>query len=401
MFMKTMLKFILPLWLAMAINTLLSIADNYLLNQYNANFISVKGLASLPVLLLSTFFIGLGIECNRRTASEEKFSFFSSVAVIFVFAVLAVVIALCGAELFLFYTRKHLLYLDILSYYRIFIWDLIPLSILYLCTGLMRGSGKPQITVVFSALTVVCKVLFNQWFVHEQLLNSPLLNVALATVLCDVLIILLYLLYIRFVAFREKLKEKAVFTMIFFRQGFSYSIEKFLSSSSMTIISRFFLVNLIVEDSNIYYNVLNYFDPILMLPYAYFEWVLYATTKGLKNSTKTNTILYTLLLCGMRFGVYRYLGIKTFTQDFFLWIYLVYSVLFLAEREVMAKYFAMQKANFANRIVLFRAIFILGCFFFLQSFHQFHLLSLMGVQIVGFIFEILVLQYQRSWSSQK
>lgn len=60
--MRSMFKFIAPLWISMVINTLLGITDFYFLESINRNYLTVVGIAYIPFTLLSSLIVGIGIE---------------------------------------------------------------------------------------------------------------------------------------------------------------------------------------------------------------------------------------------------------------------------------------------------------------------------------------------------
>lgn len=94
--MKNMFKYIFPIWLAMTVNTLLGITDMHFVNQINSDYITAIGIAGTPFAVLSTLFVGIGIEANRSTASGKKINW-----IVIIIAILITSFAVSGVS-FLF-----------------------------------------------------------------------------------------------------------------------------------------------------------------------------------------------------------------------------------------------------------------------------------------------------------
>ena len=81
-----MIRYILPIWVSMIINTLLSLTDMFFLKQIDTDYVTAVGIAIVPYMLLSIMLTGLGIAANRYTAGGKSFNVFKIMHIIFYFS---------------------------------------------------------------------------------------------------------------------------------------------------------------------------------------------------------------------------------------------------------------------------------------------------------------------------
>lgn len=387
--MKKVLDFTIPLWLGMIVNTLLGITDFYFLKQINFDYLTIIGIAYIPFSLLSSMMVGVGIEANRSLAKGQKFNFKIILGMIISFSVAVSIIAFKLSRNLLFFVNGHSLYLEIIEYFNILVFLLIPTSVLYLCTGLLRGLGVPKKTLKFSILAVSLNFIFDFIFIKLKLLDSPLKGCAYASIISDTLVVILYIIYLKQKGYLF-LGKSDIKSLVFFKNAWSYSIEKLCSSSTVLIISSFYISKISVEDSSIYYGIDRFFKPLKMFSFCYFEWIIYSVAKNIIYNKKLVKIGYGILVSIFGVIMIFYMNLDNIGIAYLI-SYIIYCVIFLAERELVAKQFALGKAKKTNTIIFIKSITMLMSFHLLFKTNNLSLLTIGVIQSILLLFESLLL----------
>lgn len=380
--MKNILRFTIPLWLGMIVNTLLGITDFYFLENISRDYLSVIGIAYIPFTFLSALTIGVGIEANRTLAKGDYFDFNKLVKYLILFTLIIVVLSLNFKTLIFYFVRENAMYQLILDYFSILIFLFIPTSIIYLCTGILRGLGIPEKSVKFNILAVIFNFIFDFIFIKLEFVENPIKGCAYASVLADTIVVLLYIYYLKKNKFWDKNKN-IINISEFFKKASSYSIEKLCSSSTITIISSVYIAKLAIGTSSIYYGIDRFFMPIKMFAFCYFEWIIYSKTKKIefKKIGIYGFYLLVLLVGGIFFMNYMYL---TVSELYYLGIYILYCFLFLLEREIVAYEFSKEGGSIINKIIFFKSILLL------LVFHMLYISNFLNLVNIGLAQSILL-----------
>lgn len=384
-----MLKYTIPLWISMAINTLLGVTDFYFLGQISNHYLSVIGIAYLPFTLLNALIVGFGIETNRSIASGSKIKIWK----VYIMAICSSIL-IVGAALFfvneIFAFASDNQHIDeIIIYFQKLILLLVPTSLLYVSTGILRGNGKPGKSIYFSIAVVVMNFIFDYLFIKLDFFSSPLKGCAYASIFSDALLVLIYIIYLYKKSYL-KVEMENMSVIRFIKNALTYSFEKLFSSSSLTILTGVFVANLSITDSTIYYGVERGLLPITMYSYSYFEWVIYSYSKNIKNSRVKNYSIYLVLLFLGVIFINSYLELNKFILTY-CFIYIIYCLLFFIEREIVARCFAAENGLIVNKVIFIKNVLLLICLEILKLMGQLNLFSMVITQIVLIIIESVVL----------
>lgn len=396
--MKTMFNYILPIWLAMTVNTLLGITDMYFVNQVSPEYITAIGIAETPFTILSTLFIGIGIEANRSTASGNRLDWYTTVIMILMSSCIVSGVAFFLSGNIFLYASGNKLYHQVLEYFNIYIFSLVPCAMLYLCTGILRGKGESKKTLWFSCEAVILNFILDFLFIHLNMFDSALKGCAAASLLSDSFTAFTYIVYIFFrqndsLVLYKKFSLQTFFP--FLKNSFSYSLEKLFSTSTLTVLSSIYLALLTVQESRIYYGLSKMYSPISMLAYSYFEWVIYAKAKRLVNNRKQNYLLFLcfFIIDGIISIIYLDLSMKGIL---FCFLYILYYILFFVEREYVAILFEKGKDFVVNRVMFIKSILLICLLQIEVFFDMLNIFSIIITQLLLFIVCVLVLIRQNN-----
>lgn len=392
--MKIMFKYIIPIWINMVISTLLSITDITFLKSIDMNYISVIGIAMIPFSVIETLFVGLGIEANRSIASNRKVPLNMILGIGIVSSLLVCVLCVMLSPLLFKFVQYNASLQEILSYFNIFIFSLIPSTVLYLCTGTMRGMDLAQKTIKFSVLAVVLNFVLDFLFIKNNIFNSALRGCAFASVLSDAITAICYVAYLlkmNIIQF-EKIINQASAAQQFLYNSFTYSMEKLFSTSSLTILSDFYVATLALRETTIYYGFSKLFAPILMLAYSYFEWIIYSKSKGIKNNYYKTYLIFAFLILIMGGYAARYLKLPLSYTPIIL-LFAVYYLLFFIERQNVALLFQHEMGGLANKIILVKSLVTLFAFQLLSMNHTLTLYYAIGIQSLTMAFGSIFMCY--------
>lgn len=385
--MKRMFNYVIPIWLAMIVNSLLGITDFIFLSSISVDYLTVVGVAYIPFALISSLVIGLGIESNRNQANNSNFNFWYTVIFGVILATILVIVSQLFARSFLFFAWESPLFSDIQLYFKIISFSIIPTSVLFICTGVLRGNGLPKRTLVFSIMAVVFNIILNYLFISLNLLGDPLLGCAVATVIADTIVALVYILY--FIKIKM-VKTEEMDILSFIRNALTNSIEKFLSSTTLKLISSIFIVKLSISSANVYFALERYFMPLLLFSHGYFEWIIYSYSKGIKNKGGIYPFYFLVLLI---YGIVILLTLEmNLTSLHYMIIYVLFLISSLYERTVIAKYFAEEIGKIVNYVVLVKSILFLIYLFFITYINELSLLTFGYSNLLFTLVEIFVLK---------
>ncbi len=350
--MKKMLFYIFPIWFGMTINTLLGMTDMFFLNRIDTAYLSAIGAASVWFSIISTLFIGVGIEANRRIAAGGDVAFDRLLILLLTLALGVSVLASASSNILFFYIQDDALKKMVTEYFGVYIFAQVPSVVLYLCTGFLRGRGDSKKTAYFSALAVGLNIVLDAVFIEAGVLK-PLFGCGFASVLSDCITAFVYFVYIKRYMKRQNIENLSGTEMRpFLKNSVQYSLEKLFSTSSLLILSGVYIALLPVEQSQIYYGADKMFSPILMLSYSYFEWVIFAKTQKIEEDKK-KTYLWMSLCClvvGLISAWYLKGGIVCCL------LYGCYMVCFCMERDVVAAMFSQEQATLVNRMMGIKAV---------------------------------------------
>ncbi|HDR8488821.1 TPA: polysaccharide biosynthesis C-terminal domain-containing protein, partial [Bacillus cereus] len=271
--MKKILAFTIPTWSAMVVNSLIGITDFWFLSQISKNYMSIVGIAYIPFSIISSLIVGIGIEANRTKAKGNPINFWSILVFVLILSSSLSILAQGFSHYLLFFTWDNPMYNEIKTYFSIICYAIIPTSILYVCTGILRGKGLPKKTLIFSFLAVILNFSLDFLFIKINLLGNPLAGCAIATVIADSLVAAIYILYFvkkRFVDTGKMDIRK------FMKNALINSTEKLFSVSTLQVISNLFIAKISVMQASVYFGLDRFFSPLLLFSYSFFEWVVYS-----------------------------------------------------------------------------------------------------------------------------
>ncbi|MFB4166150.1 MATE family efflux transporter [Alteribacillus sp. JSM 102045] len=384
--MKRMLGFVTPVWLAMMVNSLQGITDFTFLNTISNDYLTVVGVAYIPFTLIISLIIGLGIESNRNQANNSPLNFWYITSFALASAFILVLIAQLFADLFLFFALESPLYPQIKTYFQIICFSIIPTSLLFICTGILRGNGLTKKTLKFSIMAVVFNLIFDYLFITVNLFGNPLLGCGIATVLADSLVALIYILYFM----KNKLIQVEHMNILkFINNATTNSLEKLLSSSTLQLISSIFIVKLSVSSATIFFVLERYFAPLLLFSHGYFEWIVYSRSKGIKSKITIYPLYFLLLLIYGSIIVkildFNQLGIN------YAFVYIIYLTSFLLERSVVANFFASEMGKIVNYVVFAKNLIFVLSLFLLTFIDKLTLLSFGYANLIFTLIEVIIL----------
>lgn len=390
--MKTYLTYTLPIWFAMTVNTLLGMTDMLFLKEINQDFVAVLGLAMLPFTFISMIFVGLGMETNRTMASGKGIPFRRLLAIIIPFSFVICLIVSFFSDYFLFFMRNNPVFDEAKRYFAIYVFTLTPTIILYICTGFFRGKGNSKITLFFSMQAVALNFVLDFIFIKSNFLNDPIVGCALASVLSDLIVAIIYLVYLSksLGVIRGDVREE-VSIKKFLGNAFSLSTEKMFSTSSLLILSGIYISYISTRESSLYYGMERIYAPLLMFVYSDFEWKIYSFSQKIQqNQLYIVRMAYLLISLGIGVFGYYYFNVNSFELIMALFLFICYYFLFFLERDQVAKLFQVEKGKFVNWIVGVKTIAIIVCFQLLVSWGQLNLNTILGTQIILTILAIFV-----------
>jgi hypothetical protein len=385
--MKKMLKFTTPIWIAMMVNSLLGITDFYFLGKYSNSYLSIVGIAYVPFSFISSFLIGFGIEANRSRAREENLNIVSILVSVVIFSSLLATLSIFFSDYLLLFVTNTPNYLQIKTYFSLITLSIIPTSVLYICTGVLRGNGTPGKTLYFSVITVIINFLLDYLFIEINLFGDPLKGCGLATVIADSLAAAVYIIYF----WKKKfLRHTPMNLQKFIRNSFTNTVDKIFSNSSLKIISSIFISRLDTAYSALYFTTERFFDPLFLFSYSYFEWVIYTRSKNIKNDKRIYFIYFIFLLaCGLFF--INYYNVNK-TGVYYILIYICFVTLFFIERSLVALFFAEEKGKIVNLLLLSKNLLVICSLFLVSFLGHFTLLSFAIIDSVCLMIEITILR---------
>ncbi|MFJ5673432.1 polysaccharide biosynthesis C-terminal domain-containing protein [Bacillus safensis] len=385
--MKKMLCFTIPIWASMMVNSLLGITDFFFLSSISNHYMSVVGLAYIPFNFLISLLVGVGIEANRTIAKGVKFHFLNIFIWTFVISSLITLTALILSKYLLFFTWGNQYFQEIDTYFGFLTIAAIPTSILFICTGLLRGSGKPHITLYFSGLCVVFNLIFDFIFITNHIFGDPLIECAVATVLADALTVLSYLYYLRKTEIFYR-KERMDISK-FLKNALTNSLEKIFSVSTLQLVTGFFLVKIDIIYSAIYFALERFMQPVLLYAHSHFEWIIYSRSKKIKTPIIIYLAYCILCLSLSVFFIY-YLNMNS-TAMIYTFIYLSYIILFFIQRTIIAEFFVHEKGKIVNYISLMKNLLFISTLIILVKYDKLSLISFGLVNLTYLIIENTVL----------
>ncbi|MCY9576747.1 polysaccharide biosynthesis C-terminal domain-containing protein [Bacillus xiamenensis] len=385
--MKKMLWFTIPIWASMMVNSLLGITDFLFLSSISNHYMSVVGLAYVPFNFLISLLVGVGIEANRTKAKGEKIHFLHIFIWTCVISSLITLTASIFSKYFLFFTWGSQYYQEVNTYFGILTIAIIPTSILFICTGLLRGSGQPHITLYFSGICVVFNLIFDFLFITYQIFGDPLIGCAAATVVADTLTVLSYFYYLR---------KKGIFysgekmdVSKFFKNAFTNSLEKIFSVSTLQLVSSFFLVKIDIIYSAIYFALERFMQPVHLYAHSHFEWIIYSRSKKIRTPVFIYLAYFILCLSLSVFFIY-YLNMNS-TAMIYTAIYLSYIILFFIQRTIVAEFFVHEKGKIVNYIILMKNLLFIATLIILVKYDKLSLITFGVANLSYLIIENIVL----------
>lgn len=392
--MYKMLRYTMPIWLAMIVNTFLGITDTIILSIVNKNYISYLGIAYIPFTLISTLIIGIGIESNKYNSQNKPFNFYKILIYTVLISSVLSLLFFFLRDIVLLWARFKTHYVFIQTYFSIIIFSLVPTSILFLCTGLFRGRNKSRITLYISVLCVILNIIFDIILIY--FLSNGLYAIAIATLLSDTLTALIYI----YVTLKQKdIKSNEMDVRSFFKNAFKDSIEKLLSSGTLELISIIFIVKLSLTESNIYFLLDKLFLPFQMFSFAYMEWVLFTEGKSIKRSFYVFPFYFIIILI---YGlIIVYISFDTIVSYIYLSLLCIYFLLFLLQRNIVGKFFTYDYQGTVNVITLIRNITLIIILYVLTITHLFSLITYMCVSLILLLVENIILSVTFKKKKQK
>ncbi|MGS5800293.1 MATE family efflux transporter [Staphylococcus aureus] len=379
-----MLRYTIPIWLAMIVNTLLGITDTIILSTINKDYISYLGIAYIPFTLISTLIIGIGIESNKYNSQNKSFNFYKILIYTILTSLILSLLFFFLRDNILFWAKSKSHYEFIQTYFSIIIFSLAPTAVLFLCTGLFRGRNKSRITLYFSIFCVILNAIFD--IILVSFLSNALYAVAIATLLADTLTALIYI----YATSKQKdISSNEMNAWTFLKSAFKNSIEKFLSSGTLELISVIFIVKLSITESNIYFLLDKLFLPFQMFSFAYMEWVLFTEGKNMKRSISIFPLYFIILLI---YGVFvTYISFNNIISYIYLSLLCIYFLFFLFQRNIVGKFLVYDYQNTVNFVTLLRNITLIIILYTLVITHLFSLVTYMFVSLILLLSENIIL----------
>lgn len=379
-----MLRYTIPIWLAMIVNTLLGITDTIILSTINKDYISYLGIAYIPFTLISTLIIGIGIESNKYNSQNKSFNFYKILIYTILTSLVLSLLFFFLRDNILFWAKSKSHYEFIQTYFSIIIFSLAPTAVLFLCTGLFRGRNKSRITLYFSIFCVILNAIFD--IILVSFLSNALYAVAIATLLADTLTALIYI----YATSKQKdISSNEMNAWTFLKSAFKNSIEKFLSSGTLELISVIFIVKLSITESNIYFLLDKLFLPFQMFSFAYMEWVLFTEGKNMKRSISIFPLYFIILLI---YGVFvTYISFDNIISYIYLSLLCIYFLFFLLQRNIVGKFLVYDYQNTVNFVTLLRNITLIIILYTLVITHLFSLVTYMSVSLILLLSENIIL----------
>jgi hypothetical protein len=364
--MKESMHFIIPIWIGMMVNSLLSIVDFLYLTPYSNLYLSAIGIGYIPFSIISTLVIGLSIETNRTLAKNENLNFKNISTFCLAFSFVLMILSLLIGDRAFFFIHNISLKRACIDYFTSISISIIPTSFIYLFTGILRGKGKPEKSIIFSALAVLFNIVLDGILLKSKLFESPVIACGLASTLSDALTAIFYFSYLMS---HKYLSNKAMNIRKFIKNASLNSLEKLFSSSTLEIIISLFMAFLSIKSSSVYFSLQRYYQPLALFPYCFFEWIIYSSSKNIRTNKMIYPLYFAILFFYNLILIY-FLDLKG-DNLFFSIIYMIYLFIFLFERQMVAYFFSLEKGSFVNIIVFFRdlALFlILGSLILIRSF---------------------------------
>lgn len=382
-----MIRYILPIWVSMIINTLLSLTDMFFLKQIDTDYVTAVGIAIVPYMLLSIMLTGLGIAANRYTAGGKSFNVFKIITICSVTSLLICIVC-NGISHILFLYANQSVREYVLEYFNIYIYTLIPLGIMYIATGILRGNNRSSISVIFNTLAVITNGILDWIFIKNVYKEKSCFGCGLASLLSDSLIATIYIVLL--LSFYKK-KDTYVGLKEFIISSCKFSLEKLFSTASIMIISSVFISFLDIDSSNVYFGTEKMFSPIRMFSYSYFEWVIFSESKSIKRNIYQSSAIMIGLCIIMAFISALYFD-TNMTQILFIILFAASEVIFSYEREQVAIAFSGELTDDANRVMFIKSIVLISLMFILTMTKTISLISLGVVQVMVTFFSVYFLK---------
>lgn len=352
-----MLKYIFPIWLSMAINSLLGITDFYFLRHLGDQAYYIIGAGTIPFLLVTQLLTGFGIETNRWVSKNNYFDLKKTFFLLLIFSVILALITYIISGYLVFYIKDIESKIKATLYLQSIAPSIIPITGLFVLTGASRGASKPKFALFFTVLIIILNAIFDYLFV--KIMANPIVAVGRATVLSDIIGVSLYYLWASKCLDVQSFKNDMVFSFIV--RSLKQGVEKIISSGFLSIGLSATIALLPITFSGFYFALERYLLPLFLFGYALFEWRLHQ-----KSADKPREKL----------AVYGFVCVASITYTFFILFFIksqdnwIYGLLYLAtiflfwnERLSVAHLFSIQHENAAIKVVAYyKVITVLGLF---------------------------------------
>lgn len=385
--MKRMLTFTIPIWVSMMVNSLLGITDFFFLSAISANYISIVGLAYVPYNLLNSVIVGLGIESNRTKAKNENLNFWYILAFAVASSSILAIIAFFFSDYLLFFSKDSLYFNEIKMYFSILVFSSIPTSVLFVCTGILRGKGIPKKTLYFSMTCVILNFIFDYIFINYVFWDNPLKACAIATIVADFLVAIVYIIYFVIKNYTD-FNKMDIYKFI--KNSFTISLEKIFSSSTLQVVSSFFLAKIDIAYAAIYFGLERLLQPVQLYSHGYFEWIIYSRSKNIKNIKSIYYYYFGVISLVAIFSSF-YLKMDHVAKIYTV-IHILYVFLFFVQRATVATYFALEKGKIVNYASLLKNGLFISSLFLLLITKNLSLLSFGVTNLIFLTCESAILQ---------
>lgn len=324
----------MPIWVAMIINSLLGFIDFLFLSKFSQSYLIIIGIAYIPFTFISTALTGIGIEINRMAARKDKFNTKLVILISLIIAIIFLFLSIVFAEYILFFAKENKNFKEISEYFKILSLLIIPSSLFYVCTGILRGNGVPKKTLKFNISVLILNILFDFLFIYLNILSSPLIGCAIASVISEFLV---SLFYINYILKSKYVKKDKMDIKKFLKNSLTYSLEKIFSLSSLQLILALYIVYFNEHESFIFFSLDRYFLPLFLLPYAYFEWIIYIKSKNdFIYKSEKDYLMYLLVISLYNILIVLFIGFSSVLVVYSI-LNVLYCFFFLVERAVVAK----------------------------------------------------------------
>lgn len=348
-----MFKYIGSIWLTMALSSLLAITDYLFLGHIDHKYYAIVGVAAIPFTILSALLVGFGIEVNRQVSSGNQLNLAKvTLLALSVCGVLVATVNSIGEHLF-FYISKDFPMEEVRGYFSWLSLSAFPLVVIFIGAGVFRGEGQAVKQIPFSIVAVLLNAVFDFIFIKGSVGNSPIIGCALATVLADTIVAILYFAYF----FRTgQLSINKKLPNLFVKNTTWASLDKLFSVGSLFVVSQFFVSMMPIVEASLYFAFQVFLMPFTLWSHSYFEWVIHRKAQGLKytdNIFSITTVAVflsaTILLASLIKSEFQYAQI-------FALLYFVYLGSFWKEREYCGSLFSDNRGNVSLTITAIQKV---------------------------------------------